>query len=195
MIFARRRRLPLLSRYILVQRYAHIQPFLGRRVLDVGCSNAYLASLLPADAEYIGLDGSPALLEQGRRFHPGRRLVQLDLERDELPADIRDSRFDTVAMMALLEHLAAPAALVAALAPLLSPGGRLIITTPSPLGHRVHRAGAALGLFYHEAANDHRSMLSLAVLRGLAAAAGLEIEVCRTFALGCNQLLVARRPG
>lgn len=195
MKFARRRRMPLLSGYILSQRYARIQPFLGRRVLDVGCSNAHLSSLIPADAEYVGLDGSAVLLEQGRRFHPGRQLIQLDLERDELPAALLDAPFDTLVMMALLEHLERPAALIARLAPLLLPGGRLIATTPSPFGHRVHRVGAALGLFYHEAADDHKSILDLRALRDMASGAGLAPEVCRSFSWGCNQLLVARRPG
>lgn len=184
---------PLLSDYVRRRRYQAVLPFLSEEILDVGCGHAYLAGLLPPLRRYVGLDISEPLLGAARQRFPQYQFYQWDLERGGLPPELEAEGFSTICLIALLEHLAHPARLIATLATALAPGGRLVATTPTPLGHTVHALGARAGLFYREAAEDHKSRLDRQSLTASCEAAGLRVELHRPFELGCNQLLVARR--
>src|SRR5581483_10064345 len=145
---------PLLSNTIRGRRYAMALPYISGRVLDIGCGQADLAGLIASRDEYIGLDINPALLASGEQRFPQHRFYAADLEACPLPAELAQQRFDTITLIALLEHMAQPARVLDQLAALLRPRGRVVATTPTPLGHRVHRLGAQLGLFYREAVED-----------------------------------------
>jgi SAM-dependent methyltransferase len=52
----------------------------GRRVLDVGCGQGWLAAeLVAAGASVTGVDGSPTLLKEAGRVCPGGRFLEHDL--------------------------------------------------------------------------------------------------------------------
>jgi len=184
---------PLLSNTIRGRRYAMALPYIAGRVLDIGCGQADLAGLISQGEEYVGIDINPALLASGQQHYPQHRFYTADLEAQLLP-EIAQQTFDTVALIALLEHLAQPAGILDQLAALLSPRGRVVATTPTPLGHRVHRLGAQLGLFYREAVEEHKSILDGAMLKRLFQAAGLRVAHYQQFEFGCNQLIVGERP-
>jgi SAM-dependent methyltransferase len=66
----------------------------GARVLDVGCGMGDFKDFLAArglEVEYVGIDVSPKMIEQGRARHPGTRLEVRDLLVDPLR-----ERFDFV---------------------------------------------------------------------------------------------------
>jgi ubiquinone/menaquinone biosynthesis C-methylase UbiE len=168
-------------------------PYIAGQILDIGCGQADLAALIGQPAEYVGLDINPSLLAAGDRRFPQHRFYSADLEARLLPPEVAGRRFDTITLIALLEHLAQPARILDQLAALLGPRGRVVATTPTPLGHRVHRLGAQLGLFYREAVEDHKSILDGATLRQLFQRAGLRVAHYRQFELGCNQLIVGER--
>jgi 2-polyprenyl-3-methyl-5-hydroxy-6-metoxy-1,4-benzoquinol methylase len=182
---------PLLSNTIRGRRYAMALPYIAGRVLDIGCGQADLAALMRGE-EYVGIDINPALLASGQQRYPQHRFYTADLETQLLPENARQT-FDTIALIALLEHLAQPAGILNQLAALLSRGGRVVATTPTPLGHRVHRLGAQFGLFYREAVEEHKSILDGAVLKRLFHAAGLRVARYQQFEFGCNQLIVGER--
>jgi 2-polyprenyl-3-methyl-5-hydroxy-6-metoxy-1,4-benzoquinol methylase len=188
------RRPPLLSLAIQQRRYTIALPFISGNVLDIGCGRAMLANLLPSDAQYIGVDHNQLFLESSRRRHPHHQFYPADLEGQTLPEEIRCQRFDTIALMAVLEHLAQPLQILNQLAALLSHNGRVVATTPTPIGHHVHALGARLGLFYREAAADHKSRLSKHNLTHLFQAAGLRVAHYRQFEFGCNQLIIGELP-
>lgn len=184
---------PLLSRTTQRQRYRSALPYLAGTVLDVGCGLAELADCVRHLDGYVGIDSHPGLLQLARQRHPQHHFYQLDLDCDPLPGELTLRRFETITMIAILEHLAHPQRSLERAAALLAPNGHLVATTPTPLGHRVHRAGAYVGLFYREAVDEHKTVLDGTALKRLFAAAGLRVVRYERFGFGCNQLIVGTR--
>ena len=103
----------------------------GRSVLDVGCGGGILAeSMAVRGAKVTGIDlGEKALgVAKLHRLESGvavdYRLVAAEALAAESPA-----AFDIVTCMELLEHVPDPAAIVAACATLVAPGGTVIFAT------------------------------------------------------------------
>jgi 2-polyprenyl-3-methyl-5-hydroxy-6-metoxy-1,4-benzoquinol methylase len=100
------------------------------RVLDVGCGDGKLAVACAArGAVAIGLEGTRGPARQAAVRLPGRALVG---EPAALP--FSDQTFDLVVIWHVLEHLAAPAAVIAEAARCLRPGGRLVVAVPNVAG-------------------------------------------------------------
>src|SRR5690606_38546895 len=120
------------------------------RVLDIGCHDGELFRRLgPRLAHGIGVD--PAL----------ERPVETPtwtLVRGLFPDDVPDAGpFDAVTLLAVLEHvpLDAQAPLAAAIAGRLAPGGRVIVTVPSPLVDHILKVMVALRIADGIAHEEH----------------------------------------
>ncbi len=117
-----------------------------RLAYDLGCgpgnSTALIAARFP-DAEVIGLDTSPAMLESARARLPGLAFAQADAATwspDRAP--------DLIYANAVLQWLPDHAALLPRLFGLLGPGGVLAVQMPDNLAeptHRLMREVAAAG--------------------------------------------------
>ena len=103
----------------------------GKRVLDVGCGGGILSeSMYFKGAEVTGIDlGEKALsvaklhqLESGAKVD--YRYISVEQLASEQPAS-----FDVVTCMEMLEHVPNPAAVVAACAQLVKPGGAVFFST------------------------------------------------------------------
>jgi 2-polyprenyl-6-hydroxyphenyl methylase / 3-demethylubiquinone-9 3-methyltransferase len=104
-------------------------PLAGRTALDVGCGAGLLAEpLARLGAEVTGLDASPELIAAARE-HAAAGGLTIDYRAGELSA--LEGQFDLVTCLEVIEHVADPAAFVAALAERLAPGGLLILSTPN----------------------------------------------------------------
>ena len=106
-------------------------PLAGQRVLDVGCGGGLLTeSLARAGAEVTGIDLAPGMIEVAR-LHAAESGLALDYRVASAEELARESpgRFAVVTCMEMLEHVPDPAAMVATLARLLSPGGALFVST------------------------------------------------------------------
>jgi 2-polyprenyl-3-methyl-5-hydroxy-6-metoxy-1,4-benzoquinol methylase len=156
------------------------QDFLRGRVLDFGCNDGALLAYCPRDG-YVGLDIAENGLARARAAHPGVRFVA-ELGPEE--------KFETVAALAMIEHVPDPAALLARFAALLAPGGRIVLTTPHPRMEWAHTVGARLRVFSSEAHDEHEELLDRPRMQVLAEAAGLRIELYKRFLFGANQLFV-----
>ncbi|MBN1890567.1 MAG: class I SAM-dependent methyltransferase [Thermoflexales bacterium] len=178
---------PLLSELLEKQRYRAIQPYLHGEVLDLGCGVAKVVALLQPGQRYVGVENQPAFLGWLKENRPEYEFHARDLDEDELGLD---TRFDTILMTAVVEHLKKPDRLLSQLPQHLKPGGRVVITTPTPLGDWIHKAGARLGLFYLEAAQAHETIFTRATLQARLHRHGLSCVHYRRFLLGCNQLFV-----
>jgi len=182
----------LLSPLIRRQRTAMVKPFIRGDVLEIGCHDA--ATLKKDNAElgrYVGTDIDEVALERARKRYPEREFIAANIEIDELP--YRDE-FDTVLLVALIEHILNQRHLLQQCHRVLRPGGALVITTPTPFGNDVvHRAGAALGLFAKSIAHHHVVIYDKRRLQAAAAMVGFSLDQHRYFQLRCNQLAVLRK--
>jgi 2-polyprenyl-3-methyl-5-hydroxy-6-metoxy-1,4-benzoquinol methylase len=161
----------------------------GCRLLDVGCGweARLLRELEPYLAAGWGVDfKAPALATDKLRTIS----VRLD---DRLPFE--NESFDIVTMLAVLEHLDKPLAIMREIARLLRPDGRLLLTVPSRYAKPVLEFLAyRLGIVSPAEIRDHKTYFNRADLAQLVEQCeGLVIERHRYFQCGMNNYLVCRR--
>lgn len=171
----------LLERSRLTQAVPYIPA--GARLLDIGCGDG---GLLRAAGSRIGsgLGIDPVL--PGTIIGPNYRLV-----RGAFPRDLADrDPFDVITMLAFLEEVprAELPALAAACAMHLYPGGRLILTMPSPEADGVARLLESAHVISGPV--QWRALISPAEVLEVFADAGLSVEASRHFEFGYNNLLV-----
>jgi len=114
----------------------------SRRVLEIGCGDAaLLARVAGPDVEVTGVDFDETALRLARQvFAQGGLRGEFH---DGLGA-VKGTKFDTVILAEVIEHVDDAEALLAQVVELLSDGGRLVLTTPvrtlehSPDAHHVH---------------------------------------------------------
>lgn len=110
----------------------HISPLQGRRVLDVGCGNAYhcYRALGEGARHVIGVDPHPAYFFQYRLIQHFLReypTFVLPVTLDEFPESV--AQFDTVFSMGVLYHRKSPLDHLFQLLNCLRPGGELVLET------------------------------------------------------------------
>lgn len=109
-----------------------LRPLTGRAALDVGCGAGLLTEpLARLGAHVTGIDAAPELIEAART-HAGQAGLAIRYVAGEVAA--LDGRFDLVTALEVVEHVADPAAFVAALADRLTPDGLLVMSTPARTG-------------------------------------------------------------
>ncbi len=104
-------------------------PLEGRTALDVGCGAGLLTEpLARLGARATGVDASPEVIEIARAH-----AASVGLDIDYRVGDVQqlEGQFDLVTAMEVIEHVADPAAFIAALAARLARGGLLILSTPN----------------------------------------------------------------
>jgi 2-polyprenyl-3-methyl-5-hydroxy-6-metoxy-1,4-benzoquinol methylase len=181
---------PLLSEYITRQRLRMVRPYLKGDILDLGCGYTRIPFLLDPDQAYVGIDHDPTVIQWGRNRYPKHKFYLLDLEEDQ-SQNLR--HYDTVLMIAVLEHLDRPGAILQQVTKFIVPTGNLVITTPTPLGGFIHSIGTHLGLFYQEAKEDHKRFYSRKLLEKTLQIHNLSINLYRKFLWSGNQLAVCSR--
>jgi SAM-dependent methyltransferase len=114
--------------------YRAIAPYLGDRLLEVGCGIGNMSGYY-ADRELLVcvdlLEESLALV---RNKLPGRanlRTVRGDICADHAIATLAAYQFDTAVMLNVLEHIEDDARALASIHRLLAPDGRLVLLVPA----------------------------------------------------------------
>jgi 2-polyprenyl-3-methyl-5-hydroxy-6-metoxy-1,4-benzoquinol methylase len=175
-----------LDRYLRDARLARAKPHVpaGARVLDVGCDDGELFRRWRGHiAGGVGLE--PMLAEpvngDGYELRPGRFP-------DDLPSG---EQFDVITMLAVLEHLPPPvqAQLAEACARLLKPGGRVVITVPSPRVDDILHVLLKLRLIDGINAHEHYGFMPADTLKVFPAPA-YRVVKRGTFQLRLNNLFV-----
>lgn len=180
---------PLFSKYLTRKRYERVLPHVRGEVLDLGCGYSVLARTFDNLPRYVGVDQAEAPLSYLRSHHPNYEFVQRDLNNDLL---LLDSKFDTIVMSAIIEHLKNPEHIISQLPEYLKVDGTVLLTTPTPFGGLVHTLGAYVGLFYREAQQEHEAFFDLQDLRRLFEQNGLYVAHYERFLLGGNQLVIGK---
>lgn len=116
----------------------HMLPLLGevagRRVLDAGCGDGYLARVLAArGAKVTGIDLSPRLIEIARSKDPDGAIEYRAADLSQRLPEI-EGRFDAVASYLVLNDVVDYRGFTATIASALRPSGRLVLALNNPYG-------------------------------------------------------------
>lgn len=175
-----------LDRELQRQRIAQVRHWIvpGSTVLDIGCGDGALFRALGATMRRgVGID--PRLRQEfaGHNWvlHPG-------LFPDDVPQDVA---FDAITLLAVLEHLppGVQQRLGATCRALLGPGGRVLITVPSPRVDAILAVLIRIGLVGGQAEEEHWGFDPSSTAQ-LFPEPGFELCAMRAFQLGLNNLFV-----
>lgn len=117
---------------------AQVQVAIPRRVVDIGCGPGNSTELLAArwpEAEILGLDTSPDMLEKARKRLPGVTFEEADASTWSPAAPV-----DVIFANAIFQWLPGHLAVLARLLDQLTPGGALAVQMPDNLAEPTHRA-------------------------------------------------------
>ena len=112
--------------------YEYAKPFItGKKVLDVGCGNAYGTALMAESAsEIMGLDYDQATIDDNKNRYSS--IKNLSFKRAEIPPlPFEDNSFDMVTAFQFIEHIHARKEFMKECLRVLKPGGKVMITTPN----------------------------------------------------------------
>lgn len=162
-------------------------------VLDVGCNDGSLINFLDSNKvrSYTGVDIQDTeqfVMEKAKikklkcAFYKGN-ILELTFE----------NKFDAIFLIALLEHFRHPEKLVAHVEKYLKSDGVIVVTTPSPVGEKLHSILANLNVLSKEAVLDHVVFLDKTKLEEIFAKHNFTIVIYKPFQFGFNQLLVTKK--
>lgn len=177
----------LASKWLERRRLAMALPYVNPPVLDIGCARC--PAFVATPDGYVGIDIDKKTLREEARAG-GRVLLASAAELPFTPGSFR-----TVLMTAVIEHLPDAHASLSEALRVLQPGGRIVLTTPTPIGDKLHHVLARIGLTSKHAAAEHQSLFSGEALRRLVIDAGCELDIHKYFLFGGNQVCVGRVPG
>jgi len=100
----------------------------GERILDIGCGTGHQAAALAAvGAQVVGVDADPAMLATAREQHPDVRFEQVDAQDADALVAAAAGPMDAVLSNAALHWMPRQDDVVAGIARVLRPGGRLVV--------------------------------------------------------------------
>jgi 2-polyprenyl-3-methyl-5-hydroxy-6-metoxy-1,4-benzoquinol methylase/Ni2+-binding GTPase involved in maturation of urease and hydrogenase len=140
----------------------------GGRVLDVGCGWGNVLAAVDPD-EGLGIDISPAMIEQAKRVHEGTRLR---FERSAIEDFAPKETFDAAICVNTLEYTYDVGVVLDKIHASLRDNGRLLTTTANPLWSPIFHAASKLGLRIPE---SQRLFITLADLTNMLALHGFEV--------------------
>lgn len=170
-----------LSAFLRRKRIRKSAKFLFGKVLDVGCGSGLLSEYVPV-SDYTGVEPDKDSRTVAESRYPDRVFLENLPEKGE---------YDTVALLAVIEHVDDPAGFMSTLSALTrgDSNSRIIVTTPHPCGHAVHEFGAKIKLFSSHAAEEHKALLNRDALEKIAPA-GWKLCTYHRFLGGFNQIAV-----
>ena len=121
-------------RHVYEQLANWVAPKPGERILDVGCFTGDLIEVLRSrGADAFGLELQPEAVRIAQERMPGR-VFQADVNGSQFPP----GPYDTITMMAVIEHVVDPVNFIRRAHSLLVPNGRLLLQTPDASSTLAH---------------------------------------------------------
>jgi len=103
-----------------------------------------------------------------------------------------NKQFDTIVLMAVIEHLENPASLLKKLKSVLGASGCILITTPHPSMNHIYYLGSRMKIFAKHAQEEHKQYFELRKMKDLMGPLELEIVLYKRFLFRANQLFVIK---
>lgn len=183
----------VVDRLLQSWRIRQAAPFLpfGARVLDLGSADGVLFDRLGhCGPGSLGID---PVIPASTTTRQGFRLVKGFFPQDVPPGA---GPFDAIVMLAVLEHFpeSGYAALAEGCARLLRPGGRLVITVPSPAVDAILAVLVKLRLVHGMSLEEHHGY-DIARTPEIFPAPQFRLVRRSSFQLGLNNLFVFERTG
>jgi len=113
--------------------YDEVTPYLGQRVLEVGCGLGNLLRHLNDRELFVGIDPDPATIERVRVDYAGQpnvRLYPLNICDPEI-LKFKTYGFDTIVSLNVFEHIADDECALRNVRELLESGGNLVLIVPA----------------------------------------------------------------
>lgn len=179
--------MPWLSQYLADRRTRQILPYLSGSILDIGCGYNPLCKYMQDRSNYAGVEREAHIVTWLKVQFPDVPFYQCDLNREPLEIP---GQYDTIVMMAVIEHLKDPEQVLSQLPRYLKPGGKLVLTTPTPIGNWLHHVGARVRMTSQLAADEHHVILTRRSIARLFEQTGFRLAHHRSFLWGGNQIAV-----
>jgi SAM-dependent methyltransferase len=107
------------------------QPFMGKKVLEVGLGHGSYRACLPNELSYVGIDIDSDSVAQAKRKYPGDTILKADIADPSFAASLKGSGIDSVLCINVLEHILDHRLAVANLVEIMEPGGHLFLFVPA----------------------------------------------------------------
>jgi 2-polyprenyl-3-methyl-5-hydroxy-6-metoxy-1,4-benzoquinol methylase len=157
----------------------------GSRVLDIGCHQGEFLSWLGGSiAPSVGFD---PLYKENANAEKHQFFAQSFQE-----GLLAEKTFDAITLLATLEHIHEKSSVARESARLLRPGGRVIITIPSPLVDKILDFLITLRIVDGMSLEEHHGFLP-EELPGIFIPAGFGLRKKQKFQFGLNNLYVFER--
>jgi ubiquinone/menaquinone biosynthesis C-methylase UbiE len=183
---------PILEPFLRKLRIRRVLPYIRQhrncRLLDIGCGwdAKFLKSVEPYIHSGVGIDFKAPEITEGK-IHTDRLTLL-----NSLP--YTDASFDIVTMLAVLEHLEHPKAILCEIHRVLRPGGQLVLTVPSRVAKPVLEFLAfRLGVVSRVEIADHKVYYDRNSLGQLIQGSGFSLRSHIYFQLGMKNFCVAER--
>jgi len=179
----------LLDRFIAFLRFSKVKKYVEKDTVlcDIGCgfNGAFLLSLMGRIKEGYGFDRKVSEYSEAN-IH----LAEVENLENGIP--MGDDSVDAATLLALLEHLNNPHLVIKDVYRILKPGGRIALTTPTPLAKPVLEFLAfKLNIISKEEISDHKHYFTPEEISNLLQSIGFGDIKVRKFQFGFNQIAFA----
>ncbi len=179
----------MLSNFLKKRRLYAIKKHLKGDILDVGCGSADVVKFLKSGQRYVGIEQDKNFVLELSRRHDAGQFFCRNLETDSFGFQFK---FDTVLLLAVIEHLSDPKNALNEIKSRLKENGAIVITTLTPFANKLYRIGARFGLFSEAAVVGHKKIYDYEGMKNLLESSDLKIVGYRKFEFGLNQEFVVK---
>lgn len=174
------------SEYLRKKRQKISSKYCTGSILDFGSGDGSFSEYFEYNM-YVGYEPDHYSVTEAKKTYSNKKFIS-SIE------EIEDLEIDTVAMIAVIEHLNDPEETIELLKKKFfdNQNGVFVITTPNKYFDKLHHFGANLGLFSQHAADEHNIMFNKKDLLVFAKNTNLEVIKFKRFLFGVNQLIVLK---
>ena len=159
------------------------------RIIDFGCgSNFALLNCFPKKyfTKYVGIDP----LASSKLINDSVEIIKSKIEK----SIVKENNFDTVVMLALLEHVDDPEKIVNKAYKLLKKNGVVVATTPSIIAKPVLEfLSYKLGIVSKREIEEHKQYFTPRFIKNIFYNVGFKNVIIKRFEFGFNILIVAKK--